>query len=215
MKQKDFIKEILQTDIKRSRQYTFMLSLRSARHLLGCNLENGEYEHKNITEYYFENGLYFSNMFSGLLNALIFLETIGIIFKPKNNKHTSLKNGIARSLSYFSKLSKSEIATIRSLRNSFAHNFGLAIVNDRKKSNLTHKFILSIEKSDKVIALPEQKWTGNFNDKSDKTATKVYVFNLIKVMEEVYQNILSLNEKEEIELAIPKDKLYTCYSILQ
>ena len=72
----NFIKEILEMNPEKERQYTFMLCLRTARFLLGCDLETGEYKKENLNEEIFVKKLYISNIFSGLANYLIFLETI-------------------------------------------------------------------------------------------------------------------------------------------
>ena len=89
MNQYKFIQNILKMETEGERKYTFMLCLRSARNLVGSNLETGKYENNNI--YNIEKGLYHSHMFTGLINYLIFLEIMGTIFKPKGRREEKQK----------------------------------------------------------------------------------------------------------------------------
>ena len=214
MNQDKFIQNILKMETEGERKYTFMLCLRSARNLVGSNLETGKCEYNNI--YNIEKGLYHSHMFTGLINYLIFLEIIGTIFKPKGRREEKQKNGIYKSLYYFSDLTIKEITVVRSLRNAFAHNFGLAIKND-EDNKFTHKFTLSFEGDvDDIVSIPVEKWNGHFDDKRESSFTKIYVYNLIKLIEKVYQNIITCAEKNELEISLTggEKELNTRFSIV-
>lgn len=211
MKNQELIRKILTMDLTKDRLYTPMICLRSARHLSGNNLETGEYEKRNINEEVFGNLLYHPYQFSGLACYLIFLEMVGTIFKPKENK-----NAIHKALTNFGgDISEEEISAIRALRNSLAHNFGLAIKSNTKNEDLTHKFELHFDtQSDEIITLPKEKWNGCFSDKQEETSTIVNEKNLIQLIENIYQKLLDMNEKGELELAISEEELNTRFSII-
>lgn len=222
MNSKDLIKQILTMDLTQDKIYTPMICLRSARFLSGNNLETGVREDNNINEDCFKNLLYHPNQFSGLACYLIFLEMIGLIFKPKGEKPLKNINAIHRALTHFGgELKGVEISAIRALRNSLAHNFGLAIKNNNKKYkdtddyNLTHKFQLNINSStNDIVIFPKQRWFGDFSDKSDDTLTIINEKNLIQLIENIYQKLLSMNEKGELELALDEDQLNARFSIV-
>lgn len=202
MEQKKLIKKILAIELKETRKYTPMLCLRSGRNLLKYSIN--EYDD------------YYANNYSALLNYLVFLEMVGTVFKPIQSKTLNSNNGIYKALKYFGEnLDHQEISSIRALRNSLAHNFGLAIKSNTKNEDLTHKFELHFDtQSDKIITLPKEKWNGCFSDKQEETSTIVNEKNLIQLIENIYQKLLDMNEKGELELAICEDELNTRFSIM-
>lgn len=210
----NFIKEILEMNPERERQYTFMLCLRTARFLLGCDLETGEYKKENLNEEIFVKKLYISNIFSGLANYLIFLETIGTIFKPKSVPINNKENGIHKALSYFSDLDENQIVAIRTLRNSLAHNFSLAIKSNTN-NRFTQKFILLHDDSiDEIIKLSTSRWGGDYSDKTNEKYTIINIKKLICLIEDIYTKVAYIASENELECMKSKDELNTKYSIL-
>ena len=212
----NFIKEILEMNPKGERQYTFMLCLRTARFLLGCDLETGEYKKENLNEEIFVKKLYISNIFSGLANYLIFLETIGTIFKPKSEPiNNNKENGIHKALSYFSDLNENQIVAIRTLRNSLAHNFSLAIKSNTN-NRFTQKFILLHDDSiGEIIKLPTEIWSGDYSDKTNENYTIINIKKLICLIEAIYAKVLLYSTKGELDCMLEsKDELNTKYSIV-
>lgn len=214
----NFIKEILEMNPERERQYTFMLCLRTARFLLGCDLETGKYKQENLNEEIFvEKKLYISNILSGLANYLIFLETIGTIFKPKSEPINNKENGIHKALSYFSNdLDENQIVAIRTLRNSLAHNFSLAIKSNTNDNRFTQKFILLHDDSiDEIIKLPTSRWGGDYSDKTNEKYTIINIKKLICLIEDIYTKVLLYSTENKLECMLKsKDELNTKYSIL-
>lgn len=197
---KQLIRKTLAIELKETRKYTPMLCLRSGRNLLKYPIN--EYDD------------YYANNYSALLNYLVFLEMVGTIFKPIQSKTLNSNNGIYKALKYFGEnLDHQEISAIRALRNSLAHNFGLAIKNS-KFHYLTHKFALDFSDDKNLITPPIKKWKGKFSDKSDETLTTINYNNLIQLIENIYQKLLDMNEKGELELAISEEELNTRFSII-
>ena len=214
----NFIKEILEMNPKGERQYTFMLCLRTARFLLGCDLETGEYKKENLNEEIFVKKLYISNIFSGLANYLIFLETIGTIFKPKSKPINNKENGIHKALLYFSEdlVDKKQIIAIRTLRNSLAHNFSLAIKSNTNDNRFTQKFILLHDDSiGEIIKLPTKIWSEDYSDKTNEKYTIINIKKLICLIEAIYAKVLLYSTKGELDCMLEsKDELNTKYSIV-
>lgn len=196
---KEFIENLLKTDQpfgKNPKRFsTIITALKSARFLCSNGLLSDKYRKDEIIDFIFEKGLYHSNAQAGILLYLIFLDQVGIIFKPKNEKEIKASRNrgseIKRTLRYFSSLDNSEISIIRNLRNSLSHNLGLATTS--------YKFTLSIENSS-VIIKDGKKWNGNFNDKNDETQTTIYVQNLIELAENIYEKLLEENKKITLKL---------------
>lgn len=210
---KEFIENLLKTDQpfgKNPKRFsTIITALKSARFLCSNGLLCDKYRKDEIIDFIFEKGLYHSNAQAGILLYLIFLDQVGIIFKPKNEKEIKASKNrgseISRALKHFSSLNDSEISIIRNLRNSLSHNFGLATTS--------HKFTLSTEKSSAIIK-NEKKWTGDFNDKREETQTTIYVQNLIELVESIYENLLEENKNNNLEIVIDKDELLAKFTII-
>ncbi|HEY5370510.1 MAG TPA: hypothetical protein VIJ75_16115 [Hanamia sp.] len=181
---------------------TIALLLRGGRKLFGCDLASGEYERNELNIENFENQTYHSFQFSGLINYLIFLEQVGSIFKPKNSIRINKTNGIFCSLKYFSSLSdENKINSIKALRNSLTHKFGLATERNPKEKP-PRKFLISIERDSEIVKLPNKNWDGEFSDKSDNTSTTIFIIDLIILIERVYQKIVEANKADKLEIVL-------------
>lgn len=185
--------------------------LRGARYLCGNDLDTGEYKLNNLG-FSLENNLYHSFSFSGILNYLILLEQIGTLVEPKVKSENTNEKAIKRALFYFSNLDKEERIILAQLRNSLAHRFSLATEKDAK---YPHKFIISIEKSDKVIKKPLIKWDGDFSNKDEKYSTTIYSKNLIQLIESIFLSIQNLAQEEKLSLIVADgvEELFTRYAI--
>lgn len=180
---------------------TIVLLLRGARKLFGCDLVSGEYTRNELNIENFTNQTYHSFQFSGLINYLIFLEQIGSIFKPKNQPKIRQTNGIFCSLKYFSSLGDNKIKAIKSLRNSLTHKFGLATEKNPKDGS-PRKFIISIERNEEIVRLPEIEWNGAFADKSDTTSTTVFIIDLVTLIEKIYQKVIQNANEGDLEILL-------------
>lgn len=203
MTDQEFIKKFLDInqpiELLPTRFSTVGLLLRGARKMSGRDLTSGDYVMNELTEENFREQTYHSHQFSGLINYLIFLEQIGSIFKFPSTK----TNGIHIALEKFSALSEQQIFAVRALRNSLAHDFGLATEIIPQNVNKRHKFSLSIERNRETIKLPIVRWEGNFDDKTDETNTTVFIIDLCDLIEDVYFKLKEevLNDNTELNLS--------------
>lgn len=141
---------------------TIALLLRGARKLTGCDLNSGKYEMNELfNKENFLDQTYHSFQLSGLINYLIFLDQIGSTFKPKDKSPIRITNGVFCALKYFSTVDDPKIQTIRALRNSLAHQFGLATKEDPDLKP-PRKFSLSTKRNADIIILPTKEWDGTF-----------------------------------------------------
>lgn len=167
---------------------TIALLLKGSRKLFGCDLETGEYKMNELNEENILDQTYHSFQFTGLINYLILLEQLGSIFKPKNITSIKQTNGIFCALKFFTSLSEEKIKAVKSLRNSLTHKFGLATErNPREKP--PRKFILSIERDEEIVLLPNTDWDGTFSDKTDFTCTTIFIIDLVALIEKIYQEV--------------------------
>lgn len=186
-----------------TRKSTFQLALQSAR--FHCGIE----ENGNIDKFTFDSRQLLvekikagvdinipsdeADMFSALLQYFICLEQMGTLFYIEEIKDRSDNNGIIKAINMFSprKLSTPEKEALKNLRNSLGHAFGLVNV-DMSRKKATHKFLLDFkDECDKPIKLPKQEWNGDYLDKSKETSTIVYVFPLIRFIEEIFANVVN------------------------
>ena len=116
-----------------------VLLLKAARKLTGRNIETGDYEKNEFNDEDFEDGLFHSFQYTGLINYLILLEQFGSIFSQRESG-----NRISCALLDFPGLDDiKKINAIVALRHTLTHKFGLATEIKKDKTELQHKFILS------------------------------------------------------------------------
>jgi len=194
---------------------TIVLLIKGARKLSGCNIITGKYEMNEINEESFSDLTYHSFQYTGLINYLILLEQLGGIFKPINKDKIEQTNGIFCSLKYFTNLEENKIKAIKALRNSLAHKFGLAT---EKSPGIKPpmKFIISIERNNEVIKLPNEDWNGDFTDKTLETSTTIYLIDLIELVEKVFFKIIKEHQDNNLELILKDgiNELMTRFTII-
>lgn len=188
------------------RKSTLQLALESARFHCGI-VENG-----NIDNYTFNSRQQLvekiqrgvdikipsdeADIFSALLQYFICLEQIGTLFYIEEKMDNSDKNGIINAINMFSprKISTKETEALKNLRNSLGHAFGLVNI-DMSRKKATHKFLLDFkDECNCIISLPKKKheWNGDFLEKSKETSTIVYVFPIIRFVEEIIANVVNM-----------------------
>lgn len=176
-----------------NRDSTLMIALSGARKLTGRNIITGiplgkkEKNEKIINEV--KENRYRSSLFLGITSYLIILDLVGCVFKKKNITKKS-NVGIIQALIHFSTLEKPQRDTIKSLRNTLAHNFGLA--------DDTHIFSLSTE-YENLIELPQE---GNqyykAKTKNNENYTNVNEEKLCELIESVYKNLSTEFEADNL-----------------
>jgi hypothetical protein len=194
---------------------TLALLLRGARKLSGRNLSTGIYERNELNEENFKDQTYFSLQFTGLVDYLILLEQIGSIFKPKHQPLINRTNGIYCALSYFTALGDMEKKAIQMLRNSLTHKFGLA-TEKSPTTKLPMKFTIDRNRDPRIIVPPLRNWNGAFSDKLDDSSTTVFLFDLLDLVEDVYQKVVLESKNRNLDLVLTDgiDELKARYTII-
>ena len=177
-KQKDLQNELLNTisELLDDRNINSVLILvrKTARFLIGNNLNTGENERLNINEFIFENNLYHS-FFSGIMGYFTLLDQLGCIFGQKQPIRNVLKK--------YSGIPKKEQEALVGLRNCLAHNYGLA--------NKYYNFSLvdNNESERRVVELAKtKKIQGDYSNK-DNYYTSIYIHNFTSLVEDIFHKI--------------------------
>lgn len=154
-----------------------------------------------------EFGCIEAEYFSSLILYLIFLEQVGTIF----TNGRSHKKGIQCALEDFSTLKEEERIAIYYLRNTLAHNYGLATDNSNSnKQNDKHKFTLSY-KGD-LIHVPKKCWDNDYTNRDDEDSTTINIFRLMEMVDNLYNNLK--NNYENLELKIGIEEIKTRFTVL-
>ena len=177
-KQKDLQNELLNTisELLDDSNINSVLILvrKTARFLIGNNLNTGENEHLNINEFIFENNLYHS-FFSGIMGYFTLLDQLGCILRQKQPIRNVLKK--------YSGIPKKEQEALVGLRNCLAHNYGLA--------NKYYNFSLvdNNENERRVVELAKtKKIQGDYSNKDDYY-TSIYIHNFTSLVEDIFRKI--------------------------
>ena len=177
-KQKDLQNELLNTisELLDDSNINSVLILvrKTARFLIGNNLNTGENERLNINEFIFENNLYHS-FFSGIMGYFTLLDQLGCIFYAKQPIRNVLKK--------YSGIPKKEQEALVGLRNCLAHNYGLA--------NKYYNFSLvdNNENERRVVELAKtKKIQGDYSNKDDYY-TSIYIHNFTSLVENIFHKI--------------------------
>ena len=177
-KQKDLQNELLNTisELLDDNNINSVLILvrKTARFLIGNNLNTGENERLNINEFIFENNLYHS-FFSGIMGYFTLLDQLGCIFEEKQPIRNVLKK--------YSGIPKKEQEALVGLRNCLAHNYGLA--------NKYYNFSLvdNNESERRVVELAKtKKIQGDYSNK-DNYYTSIYIHNFTSLVEDIFHKI--------------------------
>lgn len=191
---------------------TPILLLKGARKLAGRNLKTGVYEKKEFNDNNFDEGTYHSFQFMSISNYLILLEQFGGLFNNKLKPEPTETNEIQRALENFTNMQPIERNAIYSLRNSLLHRFGLTTELKLGKPEFMHKFTLSIERNSEVVSIREKDW-NSFSDKDSLSNTKVYIIDLIDLIERIYSDIIIGYKTGNVELRIDEKELKARYTI--
>lgn len=205
------------------RKSCLMMAIRSARYLTGRDIDTGkakdllEMESKVLMrDCDIEHCLVNEHFFAGITMYLIVIDCIGCIFN--NSEKSSEKNsGIGRALESFSSLDSDRINAIINLRNTLAHNFGLA--TEVKKSNgqtkeLKHKYTLSFSDDTGAIELPNSEWDGDYSKKDEDCSTIIGVSSLCNLVEDIISNVHKCYDSGNLVLRISDDEAKARFTVL-
>lgn len=206
-----------------NRKSCFLMAIRSARYLTGRDIVSGkalgicemEYNVLNKDDV-ITHQLYNEHFFSGLAMYLIAIDCIGCLFD--NTKIKSAEgNSIARALDSFSSIDKDRIEAIKDLRNTLAHNYGLATENtlpNGKPKKYKHKFTLSFSDEAEAIKLPVINWNGKYDNKNDDCSTIIGVSSFCDMIESIIANVYKCYESDSLILRIDENEAKSRFTVL-
>ncbi len=224
MEEKELMKLILGLSKDPHRKSTLQLALEVARNKCG-RLEDGTISYEAFC---FRNNSVDSlmhgekpnicsdeaDLFTSLFLYLNCLEQIGTLFCDSTNKNGgTISNGIEKALIEFAfdLLSNEQRGALKKLRHSLAHNFGLVNYNEFRPD---HKYLLIFDENKNIIHPPCHKWNGDYSDKSEDTSTKIYVFSVIRLVEQIIQNLQDLYANGKLNFNISVDEVKARFTIL-
>ena len=209
------------------RESCFNMVLKAARQYAGFDVATGEAD--NVCEMQcnilFQGGscddalankMLHPCLFSGILLYLVLLEQIGTLFRVRTYSEVSEKNGIKAALKMFApSLTKDEVEAINDLRNSLAHNLGLAtelnMHSGKRKKH--HLFTLDFNQNAELIVLPEEAWDGDFEHKYENNMTKIGVFAFCKQVETIVRQLKKLASCNDVELRLSEAEVKARFTI--
>ena len=210
------------------RESCFNMALKAARRYVGFDVTTGKADSVNDMQYniLFQGGscddalaskMLHPCLFSGVLLYLVLLEQIGTLFRVKSLGEMPRKNCIKDALKMFSSLlTDDEIEAINDLRNSLAHNFGLATEYNSRRGKLKkhHLFMLDFNNNAKLVALPREAWDGNFEHKYESNMTKIGVFAFCNQVETIVERLKKSASCGDVELRLSEAEAKARFTII-
>lgn len=216
------IKTILGLKRVKNRRSCLLMAVRNARYLTGRNINTGkalgicEMEYNVLKkEDVTTHQLYNEHFFSGLAMYLIAIDCIGCLFENSTiTPKTENNNSIIRALKSFSSLDDERIEAVKDLRNTLAHNFGLATESKGGVKKTKHKFTLSFSDKAEAIKLPKKDWDGDYDDKKQSRSTIIGVSSFCDLAESIITNVYSCYESGSLKLRIDENEATTRFTVL-
>ena len=207
-----------------NRKSCLLMAIRSARYLTGRDVDLGNAKgirdmeldvlmKDDVTTYWLDNEFFFS----GLAMYLIAIDCIGCLFENKTVVSEKNEGSIRIALKSFSSLDKARIEAVKDLRNTLAHNFGLATENMLPKGNPKknkHKFTLSFSDDAEAIKMPTTEWDGDYDKKEETTSTIIGVAAFCELMESIIANVYECNKKGQLKLRISENEAKARFTVL-
>lgn len=225
---KQFIELILGIRSESNRKSTLQLALQKARRLAGINVGEEANHAMFITRRSTnESGVseivdsFFAaakdeemDILTSLCLYLIVLDQLGHIFGPQNTKSNRVKDAIDIG-NITANMSDEELNSIKELRNSINHNFGLASHDPwQKKPGKKYTICFNDDGFQKPIIDATEKWDGDWHDKNERTSVHVYPFSLIKYIESVLNSFVQQYLNGVLDSPLCEEELATRFTIL-
>ena len=216
------IKTILGLKRVKNRRSCLLMAIRSARYLTGrdlitgkaigiCEMEYTILKNDDVTTLQ----LYNEHFFSGLAMYLIAIDCIGCLFDNLTiTPKTENNNSIIRALKSFSTLDDERIEAVKDLRNTLAHNFGLATESKGGAKKTKHKFTLSFSDKAEAIKLPKKDWDGDFGNKKQSCSTIIGVSAFCNLAESIIANVYDSYEKGLLKLRVSEEQVKARFTVL-
>ena len=215
------IKTILGLKHVKNRRSCLLMAIRSARYLTGrnvvtgkalgiCEMEYNVLKKDDVTMHQ----LYNEHFFSGLAMYLIAIDCIGCLFENSTITSKIENNSIIRALKSFSSLDNERIEAVKDLRNTLAHNFGLATESKGGAKKTKHKFTLSFSDKAEAIKLPKKDWDGDFGNKKQSCSTIIGVSAFCNLAESIIANVYDSYEKGLLKLRVSEEQVKARFTVL-
>lgn len=215
------IRTILGLKQVKNRKSCLLMAIRSARYLTGRDvitgkaLGIGEMEYNVLKKDEVQtHQLYNEHFFTGIAMYLIALDCIGCLFENTTIKPVDDNNSIVRALESFSALKNREIEAVKDLRNTLAHNFGLATESKGGAKKTKHKFTLSFSDKAEAIKLPKKDWDGDFGNKKQSCSTIIGVSAFCNLAESIIANVYDSYEKGLLKLRVSEEQVKARFTVL-
>ncbi len=215
------IRTILGLKQVKNRKSCLLMAIRSARYLTGRDvitgkaLGIGEMEYNVLKKDEVQtHQLYNEHFFTGIAMYLIALDCIGCLFENTTIKPLDDNNSIVRALESFSALKNKEIEAVKDLRNTLAHNFGLATESKGGAKKTKHKFTLSFSDKAEAIKLPKKDWDGDFGNKKQSCSTIIGVSAFCNLAESIIANVYDSYEKGLLKLRVSEEQVKARFTVL-
>ncbi len=215
------IRTILGLKQVKNRKSCLLMAIRSARYLTGRDvitgkaLGIGEMEYNVLKKDEVQtHQLYNEHFFTGIAMYLIALDCIGCLFENTTIKPVDDNNSIVRALESFSALKNKEIEAVKDLRNTLAHNYGLATESKGGTKKTKHKFTLSFSDNTNAIRIPKKDWDGDYANKRQSNSTIIGVPSFCDLIETIIANVYKCNESGSLKLRIENNEAKARFTIL-
>lgn len=215
------IRTILGLKQVKNRKSCLLMAIRSARYLTGRDvitgkaLGIGEMEYNVLKKDEVQtHQLYNEHFFTGIAMYLIALDCIGCLFENTTIKPVDDNNSIVRALESFSALKNKEIEAVKDLRNTLAHNYGLATESKGGAKKTKHKFTLSFSDKAEAIKLPKKDWDGDFGNKKQSCSTIIGVSAFCNLAESIIANVYDSYEKGLLKLRVSEEQVKARFTVL-
>lgn len=204
------------------RYSTLIAALRDCRQNTKRNIETGNYDPEAASG---DEGNWL-----GTLGYFTILDQIGSCFRPISKPEVAEnENSIEYSIKHFGydliNNENRQLQAIKSLRNSFTHDFNL--LNIPKSKSLPkialerHKFTVTVDISKPlwIVKLPNERqlWDGNleFKDFSNQSdVTFINLFGIAELVEAIYLNICALHESHQLETNLSIKSMINKYTFM-
>lgn len=168
------------------------------------------------------------DILTSLCLYLIVLDQLGHVFRKSNRGCNKVGEAITQSeMDKKYHLDAKDVKSIKELRNSINHNFGLASCKcsskkDKEKEKVVgkEKFIICFDNDEnhKPVERGGDAWDGNWEDennkKSAKTSTLVYPFSLMNLAEDVLKSFIYKVRNGTISSPLSNGELKSRFTII-
>lgn len=152
------------------------------------------------------------DVLTSLCMYLIALDQLGHIFGERNSGSNRVGVAIERSKNV---LSPDCTNSLKDLRNSINHNFGLSCYNERKNvGKKKYTLVLVDDGENSPVEESKEIWLGNWCDKDERTSTHIYPFSLMNYAEKIINSFIKQFKDGTLKTPLCVEELKTRFTII-